>query len=198
MTRMKSLWKASPRKVLLAFGALLAVAAVAVGSGANFNSTSANPSNVFTAGTISSSNSKASAAILTASNIVPGNTATGTVDIKNTGSASGTFTLAATPPVDTASPALAGSPAPRLSKKLTLTIVDQGDPACTTACPAFTTVYTGTIFAQPATIALGAFPAGATHRYVFTMTFPDGGTAGADNAYQGASTTVDYNWFSTS
>src|ERR1700734_2888742 len=118
MTRMKSLWKASPRKVLLAFGALLVVAAVAVGSGANFNSTSANPSNVFTAGTISSSNSKASAAILTASNIVPGNTATGTVDIKNTGSASGTFPLSATPPVDTA-----GAPGgPRLSKKLTLTI----------------------------------------------------------------------------
>jgi spore coat-associated protein N len=197
MTRMKSLWKASPRKLLLAFGALLVVAAVAVGSGANFNSTSANPSNVFTAGTISSSNSKASAAILTASNIVPGNTATGTVDIKNTGSASGTFSVTDTPPVDTPSPA-GGHPAPRLSKKLTLTIVDQGDPACTTACPAFVSVYTGTIFAQPPTIALGAFPAGATHRYVFTMTFPDGGTAGADNAYQGASTTVDYNWFSTS
>ena len=85
MTRMTSLWKASPRKVLLAFGALLVVAAVAVGSGANFNSTSANPSNVFTAGTISSSNSKANAAILTASNIVPGNSATGSVTIKNTG-----------------------------------------------------------------------------------------------------------------
>ena len=53
MTRMKSLWKASPRKVLLAFGALMVAAALAVGSGANFNSTSANPSNVFTAGTIS-------------------------------------------------------------------------------------------------------------------------------------------------
>jgi hypothetical protein len=33
---------------------------------------------------------------------------------------------------------------------------------------------------------------------VYTMTFPDGGTGGADNAYQGASTTVGYNWFSTS
>src|ERR1700761_4865546 len=191
MTRMKSLWKSSPRKVLLAFGALLVVAAVAVGSGANFNSTSANPSNVFTAGTISSSNSKASAAILTASNIVPGNTATGTVDIKNTGSASGTFTLTHTAPVDT-------PVSPGLSKKLTLTIVDQGDPACVTACPAFVTLYSGTIFAQGASIPLGAFPAGATHRYVYTMTFPDGGTGGADNAYQGASTTVDYNWFSTS
>jgi spore coat-associated protein N len=198
MTRMKSLWKASPRKVLLAFGALLVVAAVAVGSGANFNSTSANPSNVFTAGTISSSNSQASAAILTASNIVPGNTATGTVDIKNTGSASGTFTLSATPPVDTTSPALAGSPAPRLSKKLTLTIVDQGDPACTTACPAFTTVYTGTIFAEPATIALGQFTPNQQHQYTFTMTFPNNGTTGGDNVYQGASTSVGYTFFSTS
>jgi spore coat-associated protein N len=194
MTKMKSLWKTSPRKVLFAFGALTVAAALAVGSGANFNSTSANPNNVFTAGTISSSNSKPNAAILTASNIVPGNTATGSVDIKNTGSANGTFTLSAAPPVDTA-----GAPGgPRLSKKLTLTIVDQGDPTCTTACPAPVTLYTGTIFAQPATIALGAFPAGATHRYVFTMTFPDGGTSGADNAYQGASTSVDYNWFSTS
>jgi spore coat-associated protein N len=191
MSRMTSLWKASPRKVLLAFGGLMVAAALAVGSGANFNSTSANPSNVFTAGTISHSNSKASAAILTASNIVPGNTATGTVDIKNTGSASGTFTLTHTTPVDT-------PVSPGLSKKLTLSIVDQGDPACVTACPAFVTLYTGTIFAQPASIALGAFPAGATHRYVYTETFPDGGTGGADNVYQSASTTVDYNWFSTS
>jgi spore coat-associated protein N len=191
MNRMKSLWKASPRKVLLAFGALLVVAAVAVGSGANFNSTSANPSNVFTAGTISSSNSKASAAILTASNIVPGNSATGSVTIKNTGSASGTFTLAPATPVDT--PA-----SPGLSKKLTLTIVDAGDPSCVSSCPANVTLYSGTIFAEPSTIALGTFAPNAQHSYVFTMTFPDSGLNGADNAYQGASTTVAYNWFSTS
>jgi spore coat-associated protein N len=191
MTRMKSLWKASPRKVLLAFGALLVVAAVAVGSGANFNSTSANPSNVFTAGTISSSNSKASAAILTASNIVPGNTATGSVTIKNTGSANGTFTLSPATPVDT--PA-----SPGLSKKLTLTIVDHGDPTCVTSCPADVTLYSGTIFAEPSTIALGQFTPNQQHSYVFTMTFPDGGANGADNAYQGASTSVNYNFFSTS
>jgi spore coat-associated protein N len=191
MSRMSALWKASPRKVLLAFAGLMIAAALAVGSGANFNSTSANPSNVFTAGTITHSNSKAGAAILTASNIVPGNTATGTVDIKNTGSASGTFTLTHLAPVDT--PA-----SPGLSKKLTMTIVDQGDPACVTACPAFVTLWTGTIFAQPATIALGSYAAGATHRYVYTMNFPDAGINGADNAYQGASTTVEYDWSSTS
>lgn len=191
MTRMSALWKASPRKVLLALGVLLVAAAVAIGSGANFNSTSANPSNVFTAGTISHSNSKANAAILTASNMVPGNTTNGTVDIKNTGSAAGTFTLAHTAPVDT--PA-----SPGLSKKLNLTITDQGDPNCTTSCPAAVQVYSGTIYAMGATTALGSFAAGATHRYVFSVNFPDGGAGGADNAYQGASTTLEYDWSSTS
>ncbi len=190
MNRLKSVWRASPRKVLAAFAGLMVAAALAVGSGANFNSTSANPSNVFTAGTISHSNSKANAAILTASNIVPGATATGTVDIKNTGSASGTFTLAHTTAVDT--PA-----SPGLSKKLTMLVQDLGNPECVSSCPAVVTLYTGLMSAMPTTIALGVFAAGATHRYQFTMTFPDSGLNGADNAYQGASTSVEYDWSST-
>ena len=190
MSRFTALWRASPRRILLALGGLMVAAALAIGSGANFNSTSANPSNVFTAGTISHSNSKASAAILTAANMVPGGTATGFVDIKNTGSVSGTFTLAHTVPVDT--PATPG-----LSKKLTMTITDNGDPTCVTSCPAAVSVYSGTMYAMPATIALGVFPAAATHRYTFVVTFPDSGTGGADNAYQGASTTVEYDWSST-
>ncbi len=191
MTRFTALWKASPRKVLLAFGGLMVAAALAVGSGANFNSTSANPSNVFTAGTISHSNSKASAAILTASNMVPGGSATGTVDIKNTGSATGVFTLAHLTPVDTPT-------SPGLSKKLTVTVQDLGDPNCVSSCPAAVQLYTGTIFAMPATIALGTYIANATHRYQFTVNFPDSGTGGADNAYQAAATTVEYDWSSTS
>jgi hypothetical protein len=47
------------------------------------------------------------------------------------------------------------------------------------------------------TLALGTFAAGATHRYTFNVTFPDGGTDGADNAYGGASATVDYLWTAT-
>jgi spore coat-associated protein N len=191
MYRFRTLWKASPRKVLLAFGGLMVAAALAVGSGANFNSTSANPSNVFTAGTISHSNSKASAAILTASTIVPGVTSSGTVDIKNTGTASGTFTLTHTAAVDT-------PVSPGLSKKLTLIVTDNGDPTCVTACPAAVTLYTGTMYAMGSTIALGTFAPNATHRYTFAVTFPDGGTGGADNAYQGASTTTEYDWSSTS
>jgi hypothetical protein len=123
--------------------------------------------------------------------MVPGNTATGSVTIKNTGSANGTFTLAPATPVDT--PA-----SPGLSKKLTLTIVDTGDPTCVSSCPANVTLYSGTIFAEPSTIALGQFTPNQQHQYVFTVTFPDGGANGADNAYQGASTSVNYSFFSTS
>jgi hypothetical protein len=177
--------------VLLAFGGLMVAAALAVGSGANFNSTSANPSNVFSAGTISHSNSKSNAAILTASNMVPGGSATGTVDIVNTGTATGTFTLSPSVPVDT-------PVSPGLSKKLLVTVTDLGNPTCVSSCPASVQLYTGTMYAMPATIALGTFAPAADHRYQFTVNFPDSGTGGADNAYQGASTTVQYNWSSTS
>jgi spore coat-associated protein N len=192
MTRMSTLWKASPRKVLLAFAGLMVAAAIAVGSGANFNSTSANPSNVFSAGTISHSNSKTGGAIFTASNMVPGNTTNGFVDIKNTGSAPGTFRLSPQAAVDT-------PVSPGLSKKLMLSIVDNGDPAlCTPTCSTSTSVYSGLLSAATAPIPLTTFAPNAEHRYTFTVTFPDSGVNGADNAYQGASTRVEYDWSSTS
>ena len=187
---MKALWSASPRKVLVGLVAVLAATGVAVGSGANFNSSSANPSNVFTAGTLTHSNSKAGAAILTVANLKPGDTSNGTVDIKNTGSISGAFTLTKSTPVDT--PA-----ASNFSSKLTMKIEDLGDPACTVSCPAPATVYTGDVKSM-GSVVLGTYAPGVTHRYKFTVTFPDGGTGGADNAYQGASTTVDYAFTSAS
>jgi spore coat-associated protein N len=184
MSRMTALWTASPRKVMLGFVGVLAATGIAVGSGANFNASSANPSNVFSAGTISQSNSKSGQAVLTASSMKPGGTATGTVDIKNTGSVAGAFTLSQSN--------LTNTPAsPALSSKLTIVITDQGDPACTTGCPAASTVYSGTL-AGMGNVALGTFAAGATHRYQFVATFPDGGSNGADNGYQGAQTSVDY------
>lgn len=188
MSRMKALWTASPSKVMAGLVGVLAATGIAVGSGANFNSVSANPSNVFSAGTISQSNSKTGAAILTASNLTPGGTATGTVDIKNTGTVAGAFTLSQSNVTNT--PA-----SPGLSTKLTIAITDQGDPAalCASSCPV---VYSGTL-AGMGTTTLGSFAAGQTHRYQFTVTFPDGGANGADNAYQGAQTSVDYNFQAT-
>ena len=58
MNRMSALWRSSPRALLLGLGTIGLAAAVTVGSGADFTSSTANPSNVFTAGTLSHSNSK--------------------------------------------------------------------------------------------------------------------------------------------
>src|SRR4051794_41632168 len=60
---------------------------VAVGTGANFSAQATNPTNTFSAGVVKMDNSKANAAIFSASNMKPGAPAqTGTVDIQNTGS----------------------------------------------------------------------------------------------------------------
>jgi hypothetical protein len=190
MSRLTRLWKANPRRLLGGLGALMVAAALAVGSGANFNSTSANPSNVFSAGTLAQTNSKTDAAILTASNMKPGDTANGTVDIKNTGSIAGSFTLQRTSLTD-----LPLTPA--FSSKLTLAISDLGDPACVSSCPAAVSKYSGSLAAM-GTISMGSFAANENHRYQFVVTFPDGGSAGADNAYAGASTTAGYTWTSAS
>jgi hypothetical protein len=184
---MQALWTASPRKVMAGFVGVLAATGIAVGSGANFNSSSANPSNVFSAGTISHTDSKAGA-ILTASGLKPGDSVPGTVDIKNTGSVTGAFVLSQSNLTNT-------STTNPLSAKLTIAITDLGDPAslCTSGCPV---VYTGSLGGMGSTV-LGNFAAGVTHRYEFVVTFPDGGTGGADNTYQGASTSVDYAFTAT-
>src|SRR3954453_6150652 len=76
----------------LALG-LLAVA-TAVGSGADFTARTANPSNTFSTGSLSMENSKDGTAILNATNMKPGDApTTGIVDIKNTGSVDGAFTV---------------------------------------------------------------------------------------------------------
>lgn len=190
MSRVKALWSASPRKVLAALFVVLAAAGIAVGSGANFNSATANPSNSFSSGTLSQSNSKANQAILTASGLKPGGSANGVVDITNTGSVAGAFTLTKSTPTDT--PA-----SPPLSAKLTVVITDQGDPDCRRSCPAASTVYSGTLAGMGA-ISLGTFAAEQQKRYQFVVTFPDSGTQGGDNAYQGASTSVDYTFTAAS
>jgi spore coat-associated protein N len=186
---LSSLGTASPRRLLIALAGLIISAAVGVGSGANFNSTSANPGALITTGTVLVTDSLAGTSLLNVTLMKPGGSSSGTVDIRNGGSVPASFALAKANLVDT--PA-----SPPLSAKLTLLIRDLGDPACTVACPGIVTVYSGTIGSM-GTLALGTFAAGATHRYQFTVTFPDGGSGGADNAYGGASTRVDYQWTAT-
>jgi spore coat-associated protein N len=161
---------------------------VVIGSGAAFNSSSANPGNTFSAGNLSQSNSKAGAAILTAASMSPGESTTGTVDITNNGDVPGAFSLS--------SSNLTNTPAsPAFSSKLDLTVEDCGTPAASCASPS--SVYSGKLGAL-GTQALGTFAAGAAHRYRFTVTFPDGGVpsgpSAGDNAYKGAQTSIQFDW----
>jgi spore coat-associated protein N len=167
----------------------VAASAVALGSGANFNATSANPGDFISTGTIVVSDSLAGSSILSVNMLKPGGSTSGTVNIKNGGTAPAGLTLAKTNLVDT--PA-----SPAFSSKLTLVVSDLGNPSCTVSCPAAVTMYSGTLGSM-GTLALGTFAAGATHQYKFSVTFPDGGSNGADNAYGGAATTVNYLWTAT-
>jgi spore coat-associated protein N len=185
----RSLVTASPQRLLTALGGLMIATAVAVGSGANFNSTSATPGNLITAGTLVITDSLPGTSILTAAALKPGGSSSGTVNITNGGNLPATLTVAPTGLTDT--PA-----SPAFSAKLTLQLQDLGDPACGSGCPAPVTIYSGTLRAMGAQT-LGNFAAGATHKYKFTVTFPDGGSSGADNPYGGASSTVAYQWTAT-
>jgi spore coat-associated protein N len=173
-----------PMRVLGALSALIAAVAVAVGSSASFTASSANPSNTFAAGTLSILNSKEGLAVLTASGMKPGDSATGTVDVKNTGSLSGAFSLSRSNIVDS-------DGANPLSAKLNLVVKDCGDfssgtPTCDAGDPQ---KYSGTIAAMTST-ALGTFAANEEHRYQFAVTFD----SGAGNAYQGDNSSVQFDW----
>lgn len=174
-----------PKRTLGALATVLAAAGVAIGSGAAFTAQTANPGNAFTSGTLSMSNSKDNAAILTASNLKPGDVTTGTVDIENTGSLSGAFTVTRT--------ALTDSDATfPMSQRLDLVVKDCGDfsagtPTCDAGDP---NRYSGTLAAMTGAQALNTFAAGERHRYEFTVTFD----SASNNSYQGDSSTATFTW----
>src|SRR3954466_9033730 len=85
MQRITALWHDSPLKLVSALFVLSLAAMMAVASGASFTSTSANAGNIVTAGNLTHSNSKAPGAILNVSNLMPGHSDNGTVDLSNTG-----------------------------------------------------------------------------------------------------------------
>jgi hypothetical protein len=190
MSRLRVL-AANPRLALGALLTLLLAAAAVVGSGADFTASSANPANTFAAGTLTISNSKEGAAVLSASGLRPGNSATGTVDIENTGDLSGVFTLSRTAPVDSDS-------ANPLSGKLNLTVIDcgtfaGGTPTCGDGNDV--TVYNGGTIAQMGTVghtanSLGTYQANDKHRYQFTIQLDNS----AGNAYQGDTSSVEFDW----
>jgi hypothetical protein len=191
LSRLKIL-TSQPKLALGALVTLMLATGAVVGSGADFTATSANPANTFASGTLTIGNSKAGVAVLTASDLRPaGPAADGVVDIQNTGSLDGAFTLSRTTPVDS-------DGTNPLSGKLNLTVVDCGDfssgtPTCGDGDDV--TKYSGGTIAQMGTgghavSGLGTFAGGEKHRYKFTVQL-DGS---ANNDYQGDTSSVQFDF----
>jgi len=181
MQRAAVLWRASPGRLVAALFALMLAAAMAVGSGANFNATSANPGNMVTAGILKHSNSKAGLAIFDLTGLVPGKPQSGTVTLQNTGNVDGKFTLSA-------SNITASGTGADMRAQLVLTVKDGA-----------ATVYTGPIGGlQTNPQDLGTWAPGSSHTFTFSVELPDTGSGGADNQYQASKVSADFNWESTS
>jgi hypothetical protein len=140
-------------------------------------------------GTLSMSNSRDGAAILTAAGMAPGESRGGDLTIANTGSLTGTFSLSKSSLTDTPGPG-GGS----LSSALYPVVPDVTD------LSAPTTVYVGKLGAMGPR-ALGDWAPGTSRRYRFTVSLPDGGAplsaTSGDNAYQGSAVSVRYDWTAT-
>ena len=183
MQRFAAVWHASPQKMVGVLFALLLAAMMAVGSGANFNSTSANPGNVVTAGNLMHINHKQGSAVLNVDKLKPGESRTGTVDIENTGDINGVFSVARTITTDTTG---ALTPSNPFAAHLNLKIEN-----VTTGAPA---LYDGLLSAMNTAVGNDVVAPGDTNTYRFTVTFVDGGPNGADNAFKSARVEADFDW----
>ncbi len=183
MKRIKVLLGQRRFQVLVTMALLLLAVSVVIGSGANFTATSANPGNVFTAGALSIGNFKSDGSTpnggslienLTASNMKPTDSISGTAVIKNTGTVSGTFTLTG---------ALVAGYDPTFASVLHLKVVEDGT----------TTIYDGAFAGFSAINLTSGTPwaAGAAHTYVFTVNWTSNA---ADNSCMGKSATIGFTW----
>jgi spore coat-associated protein N len=182
MSRVQVLVK-RPRRTLGVLVAVLVAVGVAVGSGANFSAQTANPGNAFASGTLTMSNNQDGVAILGASNMKPGDSTQGEVQLQNTGSLAGTFSLNRTNLTDSDG----SNP---MSAKMNLVVRDCGaDLNCGNGDDP-PPVYNDTLANMNSAIALGNWAASEQHRYRFTATFD----SSAGNAYQGDSTSARFEW----
>ena len=84
------------KKVLVPLATAAVAGALAVGSGADFSSTSGNTASTVTAGTLAQTNSKAGSSILSLANMKPGDSVYGAVTITNSGSLGSVFSVTQT------------------------------------------------------------------------------------------------------
>lgn len=186
------------KRTLGALALGLTAVAVAVGSGADFSARTANPSNTFSAGSLTMDNSKNGAAIFSATNMQPGGAPqTGLVDIKNTGSIDGAFTLSRDLLTNTDQD---GSNPTPFATKVVMSVADCGKfttvngpygpipvtPTCGDQDDR--TVYSGTLAGQSDPVALGTYSAGEQHRYQFGASLDQS----AGNEYTGDGSTARF------
>jgi len=182
-----------PKRTIAALATGLAAVGVAVGSGADFSDQAANPSNTFTAGVLKIDDSRGGVAIFAPVEMVPGAPAkTGTVDIQNTGTIVGSFTLSR----DRLTSNDFGDPDPQpIAQKVNLTITDCGayqgatPPACGDAND-IAVLDRGTLAGMSSPLALGRFGPGEKHRYQFASTLD----SSAGNEYQGEQASARFVW----
>jgi spore coat-associated protein N len=176
------------RRAVAALAVGLAAVSVAAGSGADFSAESANPGNTFTAGALTMDNSRDGAAIFNPSNMKPGAPAqTGTVEIENTGTIDGDFTLARDRLASTDS----GDANPEaFAAKVDLTVTD-----CGAECGdgGDREVYDGTLEGMGERIGLGRFAPHERHRYLFAARLDDS----AGNEYVSDSASARFVWDAT-
>jgi hypothetical protein len=166
-----------PIALVVGLAAMAAVALAQVGG-----APPARAAAIASSGSFEITDSNEGAPIFAAAGIAPGESTSGTVTIKDAGSAAITLKLHRGELVDT--PGVAGG---ALSGRLELTVVDVTEPT------APRTVYSGPLDSMP-DISAGELAGGDARTYRFTATLPDSGTASFQNAVQGASTTVAYSW----
>jgi spore coat-associated protein N len=174
-----------PRRTTAALATALVAAGVAVGSGADFSAQSANPDNTFTAGSLTMDDSRDGAAIFSPSNMKPGEPPqTGTVDIENTGTIDGSFSLSRDrlASTDTDEP----NPQP-FADKVDLVVTD-----CGAACGdgGDREVYGGTLAGMGDAIALGRFAPHERHRFQFAAQLD----SSAGDEYEGDSASARFVW----
>ena len=161
----------------LAAGLLLLVAAVLLATAAPARERPAKLGRMASEGAVTLAASGSSHAIITASGLLPGESVGGNIALANVGETRGRLTMLRTGMVDTPGP-FGG----RLSGALMLRVEEVGGGS-----------WTGPL-AGPDMLDLGVMEPGEGRSYRLTLTLPDTGLGGRDNAVQGSSVTIDWAW----
>jgi hypothetical protein len=162
---------------LVALGVVLALAIAVVAGAAPASERPAELGRMAASGAVTLSSAKPSTALIHVTGLVPGQSVSGNIALANVGESRGRLTLLRTRMVD--APGRFGG---RLSDALQLR-VEEGDGDA----------WTGPL-AGPDALDLGIMEPGEGRSYRLTLTLPDTGPRGRDNAVQGSAVTIDWAW----